>query len=88
MTDQATPLRILIVDDHAVVRSGLRAVLEDEEGLEVLGEAANARESLVQAQALRPDNRGVRICEAASSNKPRPSSERPSRSIRTTQTRC
>ncbi len=55
MTEQATPLRILIVDDHAVVRSGLRAVLEDEEGLEVLGEAANARESLVQAQALRPD---------------------------------
>ena len=55
MTDQATALRILIVDDHAVVRSGLRAVLEDEEGLEVVGEAANARESLVKAQALRPD---------------------------------
>lgn len=55
MTEQATPLRILIVDDHAVVRSGLRAVLEDEEGLEVVGDAANARESLVKAQALRPD---------------------------------
>jgi DNA-binding NarL/FixJ family response regulator len=55
MTEQATPLRILIVDDHAVVRTGLRAVLEDEEGLEVVGEAANARESLVKAQALRPD---------------------------------
>ncbi len=55
MTEQATPLRILIVDDHAVVRSGLRAVLEDEEGLEVVGEATNARESLVKAQALRPD---------------------------------
>ncbi len=55
MTEQATLLRILIVDDHAVVRSGLRAVLEDDEGLEVVGEAANARESLVKAQALRPD---------------------------------
>ncbi len=55
MTEQATPLRILIVDDHAVVRSGLRAVLEDEEGLEVVGDAANARESLVKAQALRPN---------------------------------
>jgi len=55
MTEQAKPLRIMIVDDHAVVRSGLRAVLEDEEGLEVVGDAANARESLVKAQALRPD---------------------------------
>ncbi len=55
MTEQARPLRILIVDDHAVVRTGLRAVLEDEEGLEVVGEAASARESLVKAQALRPD---------------------------------
>ncbi len=55
MTEQPTPLRILIVDDHAVVRSGLRAVLEDEEGLEVVGDAANARESLVKAQALRPN---------------------------------
>ncbi len=55
MMEQARPLRILIVDDHAVVRIGLRAVLEDEEGLEVVGEAGNARESLVRAQALRPD---------------------------------
>jgi len=55
MSEQSRPLRILIVDDHAVVRSGLRAVLEDEEGLEVTGEAASARESLVKAQALRPD---------------------------------
>src|SRR3972149_9739535 len=55
MSEQANPLRILIVDDHAVVRSGLRSVLEDEEGLEIVGEAANARESIVKAHALRPD---------------------------------
>ena len=55
MSEQAKPLRILIVDDHAVVRSGLRSVLEDEQGLEVVGEAANARESIVKAHALRPD---------------------------------
>src|SRR3990172_2427028 len=55
MSEQAKPLRILIVDDHAVVRSGLRSALEDEQGLEVVGEAANARESIVKAHALRPD---------------------------------
>jgi two-component system response regulator DevR len=55
MSEQSGPLRILIVDDHAVVRSGLRAVLEDEEGLEIAGEAASAHESLVKTQALRPD---------------------------------
>jgi two-component system response regulator DevR len=55
MSDETKTLRILVVDDHAVVRTGLRTVLEDEEGIEVVGEAANARESLVKAQALRPD---------------------------------
>lgn len=55
MDGQPKPLRILIVDDHAVVRTGLRAVLEDEQGLEIVGEAASGDESLVKAQALRPD---------------------------------
>jgi len=55
VNEQPKPLRILIVDDHAVVRRGLQAVLEDEEGLEVVGEAASARESVAKARALRPD---------------------------------
>jgi two-component system response regulator DevR len=55
MNEQPKPLRILIVDDHAVVRRGLQAVLEDEEGLEVVGEAASGRESVTKARALRPD---------------------------------
>ena len=48
-------LRVLIVDDHAVVRKGLQAVLAEEEGLEVVGEASNADESVDKARALRPD---------------------------------
>jgi len=55
MNPEPKPLRILIVDDHAVVRKGLQSVLEDEEGLEVVGEAASASESVARAKVLRPD---------------------------------
>lgn len=47
--------RILIVDDHAVVRKGLRLVLEAEEDLEPVGEAGSARDAIFQARALKPD---------------------------------
>jgi len=48
-------LRILLVDDHEVVRAGLRAVLRVEPDLEVVGEAATAREAIDKALALQPD---------------------------------
>jgi two-component system, NarL family, response regulator NreC len=48
-------VRILIVDDHAVVRSGLRLLLRAEEGLEPVGEAATAREAVFEARELKPD---------------------------------
>jgi two-component system response regulator NreC len=48
-------VRILIVDDHAVVRSGLRLLLEAEEDLEPVGEAGNARDAVFQARTLKPD---------------------------------
>jgi DNA-binding NarL/FixJ family response regulator len=48
-------LRLLIVDDHALVREGLRARLQSEAGISVVGEAASAAEALEVAQALRPD---------------------------------
>jgi DNA-binding NarL/FixJ family response regulator len=48
-------LCILLVDDHEVVRAGLRAVLSVEPDLEVVGEAATAREAIDKALALRPD---------------------------------
>jgi DNA-binding NarL/FixJ family response regulator len=45
----------MLVDDHEVVRAGLRAVLGVEADLEVVGEAASAREAIDKAMALRPD---------------------------------
>jgi two-component system, NarL family, response regulator LiaR len=49
------PIRVLIADDHAVVRQGLRAFLEGDRGLEIVGEASNGAEAVRQAQRLRPD---------------------------------
>ncbi len=46
---------MLIVDDHAVVREGLRAFLELQEGIEVVGEAADGVEAVEQAERLAPD---------------------------------
>jgi two-component system, NarL family, response regulator LiaR len=48
-------IRVLIVDDHAVVREGLRTFLELQDGLAVIGEASNGVEALQQAEALGPD---------------------------------
>lgn len=50
-----TPLRILLVDDHAVVREGVRAVLEEHGDLAVVGECASGDEALRCAPALVPD---------------------------------
>ena len=47
--------RILIVDDHAVVRRGVRALLEMQKGWEVVGEAQTGREGVDLARRLRPD---------------------------------
>jgi DNA-binding NarL/FixJ family response regulator len=46
---------VLIVDDHAVVRSGLKLVLEEDEGIEPVGEAGSARDAIFEARALKPD---------------------------------
>lgn len=47
--------RILVVDDHAVVRMGLIALLETENGIAVVGEASNGEEAVGKARKLRPD---------------------------------
>lgn len=50
-----TRIRVLVVDDHAVVRGGLRHVLEAEGGFDIVGEAEDARSAVSRAKALRPD---------------------------------
>src|SRR5438045_1429974 len=48
-------VRVLIVDDHAVVRSGLRLLLEAESDIEVVGEAGTAREAVFEVRSSAPD---------------------------------
>jgi DNA-binding NarL/FixJ family response regulator len=48
-------LRILLADDHALVRRGMRSLLESEPGFEIVGEAAEGHEALHLCQTLRPD---------------------------------
>jgi NarL family two-component system response regulator LiaR len=48
-------IRVLIVDDHTIVRKGIRALLTEIAGIEVVGEAADGQEAIAQANSLRPD---------------------------------
>ena len=55
MTETAPRIRVLLVDDHAMVRRGLRGFLELLDDIEIVGEASNGREALEHARELRPD---------------------------------
>jgi two-component system response regulator NreC len=48
-------IRVLLVDDHTLLRQALRMMLEGQEGLQIVGEAANGREAVDAADRLRPD---------------------------------
>ena len=48
-------IRVLVVDDHPIVRQGLVSVLGDEDDLEVVGEAGSGREAVARVQRLQPD---------------------------------
>lgn len=50
-----TPIRILLVDDHTLVRSGLRLLLEKDHDIEVVGEAANAADAICIVEQMCPD---------------------------------
>ena len=54
-TVQHTSIKVLLVDDHAFVRSGVKAILEDEEGIDVVGEAASGEEAIKKAEVILPD---------------------------------
>lgn len=73
----ADPVRVFILDDHEVVRRGVRDLLEAEDGIEVVGEASSAREALARVPASRPqvavldvrlgddprgDHAGIEVC--------------------------
>ena len=51
----AGPLRILLVDDHLILRQGLKMLLEREDGMTVVGEAADGAAALKEAEARKPD---------------------------------
>ena len=49
------PIKVLLVDDEGLVRSGFKSLLDAEDGIEVVGEAANGAQGVEQARATRPD---------------------------------
>lgn len=76
----AAPVRVFLLDDHEIVRRGLRDLLGAEDGLEVVGEAETAAQALARVPALRPDvavldvrlpdGDGVRVCRDLRSTMP------------------
>jgi DNA-binding NarL/FixJ family response regulator len=48
-------IKVLVVDDHAILRNGIRALLDQERDITVVGQAANADQAVTRARALQPD---------------------------------
>ncbi|WP_250404193.1 response regulator [Streptomyces cellostaticus] len=78
--EQGDPIRVFLLDDHEVVRRGVRDLLNDEPDIEVIGEAGTVEQALVRVPALRPrvavldvrlpDGDGVGVCRELRSRMP------------------
>ncbi|WP_460110232.1 response regulator [Streptomyces sp. YKOK-J1] len=78
--EQDSPIRVFLLDDHEVVRRGVRDLLNDEPDIEVVGEAGTVDQALVRVPALRPqvavldvrlpDGDGVSVCRELRSRMP------------------
>lgn len=76
----AVTLRVFLLDDHEVVRTGLRSLLEDEEDFEVVGEAGTVEEAVVRIPLAKPDvaildvrlpdGNGIEVCRQIRSDHP------------------
>jgi len=74
------PIRVFLVDDHEIVRDGLRAVIDASDDLEVVGEAANVVDAIARIDSSRPDvavvdlflpdGDGVQVCREVRSRRP------------------
>jgi two-component system, NarL family, response regulator DevR len=81
MSESATPIRVFLLDDHEVVRQGLRALLESGGDIEVVGESGLAGEAAARIPALRPDvavldarlpdGSGIEVCRTVRAVDPR-----------------
>jgi DNA-binding NarL/FixJ family response regulator len=80
MDEKATPITVFLLDDHEIVRRGVRELIEAEPGLSVIGEASTAAEALQRIPAVRPDvavldvrlpdGSGVEVCREVRSQIP------------------
>jgi DNA-binding NarL/FixJ family response regulator len=77
------PIRLVIADDHPVVRDGLRAMLDTQPDIEVVGEATTGAEALAMVRYLRPDLVLMDLQMPSSTERARPGASAPNTKMST-----